>query len=143
MALDGSWVTVMCARKPKIRRKKFIQMIRMDKSTSQKRVTHPNYHIYLAVRLGFSLSRRTKNNYISPLKFCYTTSFSLPKQPQRSRSILQDTFRSRFLELFWQEKTLSYNQRNMVFSYKTCLPFLNHCKYVYQFCAIKWKTSFP
>ena len=47
------------------------------------------------------------------MKFCYNTNFTLPKQSQRSRSILQDGSRS--LRLFWKEKTLSYNRRNTVF----------------------------
>ena len=47
------------------------------------------------------------------MKFCYNTNFTLPKQSQRSRSILPDGSRS--LSLFWKEKTLSYNQRNTVF----------------------------
>ena len=46
------------------------------------------------------------------MKFCYNTNFTLPKQSQRSRSILQDGSRS--LGLFWKEKILSYNRRNMV-----------------------------
>ena len=46
------------------------------------------------------------------MKFCYNTNFTLPKQSQRSRSILQDGSRS--LGLFWKEKTLSYNQRKTV-----------------------------
>ena len=46
------------------------------------------------------------------MKFCNNTSFTLPKQSQRSRSILNDG--SRFLGLFWKEKTPSYNQRNMI-----------------------------
>ena len=46
------------------------------------------------------------------MKFCYNTSFTLPKQSQRSRSVLQD--RSSFLGLFWKGKILSYNQRNTV-----------------------------
>ena len=38
---------------------------------------------YLSViRQGFA------NNYISPMQFCYNTSFTLPRQYQRSRSIL-------------------------------------------------------
>ena len=39
---------------------------------------------------GFPLSRMTANNYTSPMKFCCTCnmSFTLPKQSQRSRSIL-------------------------------------------------------
>ena len=36
------------------------------------------------------------------MKFCYNTNFTLPKQSQRSRSILQDGSRS--LGLFWKEK---------------------------------------
>ena len=47
------------------------------------------YCISLAIRQGyFSLPTMTTNNYISPMKFCYDTSFNLPKQSQRSRSIL-------------------------------------------------------
>ena len=38
------------------------------------------------------------------MKFCYKTKFTLPKQSQRSRSILQDGSRS--LGLFWKEKKL-------------------------------------
>ena len=47
------------------------------------------------------------------MKFCYNTNFTLPKQSQRSRSILQDGSRS--LGLFWKEKTPSYNRRNTVY----------------------------
>ena len=36
------------------------------------------------------------------MKFCYITDFTLPKQSQRSRSVLQDGSRS--LGLFWMEK---------------------------------------
>ena len=46
------------------------------------------------------------------MKFCYSTNFTLPKQSQRSRSILQDGSRS--LGLFKRETTLSYNRRNTV-----------------------------
>ena len=59
--------------------------------------------IYLAIRWGFPLSRVTTNNWISPMKFCLNTSFTLPKQFQRIRS-----------RLFWKEITPSYNLRNMV-----------------------------
>ena len=38
------------------------------------------------------------------MKYCYDTSFTVPKKSQRSR----------FLGLFWKEETLSYNQRNKV-----------------------------
>ena len=44
------------------------------------------------------------------MKFCYNTNFTLPKQSQRSRSVLQDG--SKYLGLFWTEKTTSYKQRN-------------------------------
>ena len=37
------------------------------------------------------------------MKFCYNTNFTLPKQSQGSRSILEDGSRS--LGLFWNEKT--------------------------------------
>ena len=46
------------------------------------------------------------------MKFCYNTNFTLPKQSQRPRSILQDGSRS--LGLFRKEKTPSYNRRNTV-----------------------------
>ena len=40
------------------------------------------------------------------MKFCYNTNFTLPKQSQRSRSVLQDCF--------GRKKTPSYIQRNTV-----------------------------
>ena len=40
------------------------------------------YRIYSAKRQGFLLSRMTANNLISPMKFCYNMSFTLPKQSQ-------------------------------------------------------------
>ena len=46
------------------------------------------------------------------MNFCYNTNFTLPKQSQRSRSVLQDGSRS--VGLFWKEKTPSYNRRNTV-----------------------------
>ena len=48
------------------------------------------------------------------MKFSYNTSFTLPKQSQRSRYILLDG--SRFFGLFWKEKPLPYKQRNTVLS---------------------------
>ena len=36
------------------------------------------YRIYPAIRRGFCSSRMTSNNYISPMKFCYNTNFTLP-----------------------------------------------------------------
>ena len=46
------------------------------------------------------------------MKFCNNTNFTLPKQSQRSRSILED--RSRSLGLFWKENSPSYYRRNTV-----------------------------
>ena len=57
------------------------------------------------------------------MKFCYNTNFTLPKQTQRSRSILQDGSRS--LGLFWKEKTLSYNRRNTVYYFFFFFDLLN------------------
>ena len=39
-------------------------------------------------KTGFSFSRMTTNNKITRKKFCYDTSFTLPKQSQRSRFVL-------------------------------------------------------
>ena len=51
---------------------------------------HRNYYlIYPAIRRGFSPSRMTSNNLINQRKVCYNSSFALPKQPQRSRFVLQ------------------------------------------------------
>ena len=47
------------------------------------------------------------------MKFCNNTNFTLPKQSQRSRSVLEDGSRS--LGLFWKEKSPSYNRRNTVY----------------------------
>ena len=71
------------------------------------------YRIFLAIRRGFRPSKTTSNNLISPMKFCYNTNSTLPKQCQTSRSILQDG--SRTFGLFWKEKTPSYNRRNTVY----------------------------
>ena len=60
------------------------------------------YRIFPAVRRGFRPSRKTSNKLISPMKFCYNTNSTLPKQCQSSRSVLQD--RSRTFGLFWKEK---------------------------------------
>ena len=38
------------------------------------------YRIFPAIRRGFHPSRITSNNLISPMKFCYNTSSTLPKQ---------------------------------------------------------------
>ena len=70
------------------------------------------YRIFPAIRQGFRLSRMTSNNLISPMKFCYNTNSTLPKQCQSSRSVLQDG--SRTFGLFWKEKNPSYNRRNTV-----------------------------
>ena len=71
-----------------------------------------HYRIFPAIRRGFRPSRMTSNNLISPMKFCYYTNSTLPKQCQSSRSVLQDG--SKTFGLFWKEKNLSYNRRNMV-----------------------------
>ena len=61
------------------------------------------YRIFPAIRRGFRPSRMTSNNLISPMKFCYNTNSTLPKQCQSSLSVLQDG--SRTFGLFWKEKT--------------------------------------
>ena len=66
----------------------------------------------------------TSNNLISPMKFCYNTNSTLPKQCQSSRSVLQDG--SRTFGLFWKEKTLSYNRRNTVVPEKKIAEFANN-----------------
>ena len=38
------------------------------------------YRIYPDIRQGFCPYRMTSNKYISPMKFCYKTKFTLPKQ---------------------------------------------------------------
>ena len=53
------------------------------------------------------------------MKFRYNTNFTLPKQSQGSKSVLQDGPRS--LVLFWKEKNLSYNRRNTVLQCQTKL----------------------
>ena len=50
------------------------------------------------------------------MEFCNNTNFTLPKQSQRSISILQDGSRS--LGLSWKEKSLSYNRRNTVIKWQ-------------------------
>ena len=44
--------------------------------------------LLFSYKMGISPSRMTTNNNMSPMKFCYNTSFTLPKQSQRSKSIL-------------------------------------------------------
>ena len=68
------------------------------------------YRIFPAIRRGFRPSRMTSNNLISPMKFCYNTNSTLPKQCQSSRSVDG----SRTFGLFWKEKNPSYNRRNTV-----------------------------
>ena len=67
------------------------------------------YRIYPAIRRGFCAPKITSIKLISPMKFCNNTNFTLPKQSQRSRSVLQDGSRS--LGLFWKEKFPSYNKK--------------------------------
>ena len=74
------------------------------------------------------------------MKFCSNTNFTLPKQSQRSRSVLQD--RSRSMGLFWKEKTLSYNRRNRVNIATKYSMYLFRCTYkaVLQFKGEKQKS---
>ena len=70
------------------------------------------YHIYSAIRWGFSLYRMTTNNLISPMKFCHNMSFTLYNPKDLDPSYMMD------LDL-WncfgrKKKTMSYIQRNMV-----------------------------
>ena len=51
-----------------------------------------NYSIYSAIRRGFSLSRMSTNNQISPMQFCCNMSFILPEQSQRPRSTFLGLF---------------------------------------------------
>ena len=64
------------------------------------------------------------------MKFCCETNSTLPKQCQRSRSILQNG--SRTFGLFWKEKTLSYNRRNTVYLsvLEIITNFFAHYKYL-------------
>ena len=55
------------------------------------------------------------------MKFCLNTSFNLPKQSQKSRSVLQDrnldlSYKTDldFWDCFLEEKKLFYNRRNML-----------------------------
>ena len=99
---------------------KLLCWIMHDADKHQGNRAHNKYRIFLAIRRGFRPSRMTSNNLISPMKFCYNTNSTLPKQCQSSRSVLQDG--SRTFGLFWKEKTPSYNRRNTVpyfFGYKT------------------------
>ena len=59
----------------------------------------------------------TSNNLISPMKFCYNTNSTLPKQCQSSRSVLQDG--SRTFGLFWKEKPRLITEEIRY----TCLPY--------------------
>ena len=51
------------------------------------------------------------------MKFYYNTSFTLPKQSQRSRSILKDG--SRFLELFWKDKKFCLITKEILYTKMT------------------------
>ena len=82
---------------------------------------HVMYRIYPTIRRGFCPSKMTSNNYISPMKFWYNTTFTLLKQSQRSRSISRSIFQdgSRSLGLFWKENNPSYNRRNTVHTFES------------------------
>ena len=71
------------------------------------------------------------------MKFCYNTKFTLSKQSQRSRSILQDGSRS--LGLFWKEKTLSYNRRNTVMCLVAAVIMFHNVSLRY----FNWFETFP
>ena len=55
---------------------------------NEKTAQRNNYRFYSAIRRGFPRSRMSTDNQIRPMQFCCNTRFTLPKQPQRSRSIL-------------------------------------------------------
>ena len=60
------------------------------------------YHIYLAIRQGFPLSRVTTNNLISPMKSCYyKVLFFLNNPKDLKLSYNRDLD---FFLLFWKEK---------------------------------------
>ena len=82
---------------------------------SQNRNSYNNYHTY-SIMMGFSLSRTTTNNLISPMKFCYNTSIipvlpllNNPKDLDPSYKMDLD-----FWECFGRKKTLSYSRRDTV-----------------------------
>ena len=65
------------------------------------------------------------------MKFCYDTSFTLPKQPKRSRSVLYDG--TIFLGSFGRKKKApSYNLRNTVKPLKTLHDFVTVFKKAYK-----------
>ena len=88
------------------------------------------YRTFPARKRGFGLSRISTNNKISPMKFCYDTSFILPKQSQISGSSYKTDLD--FLNCFGKKKTPSYDRRNLVHIF-----FLNECRY-----AIYWYIAF-
>ena len=48
------------------------------------------------------------------MKLCYNTIFTRPKQSQRSKPLLKDG--SRFLGLFWKEKSVLYPKKYSICS---------------------------
>ena len=77
----------------------------MREKSSNSPLTWSSYSLlpYLSsYKTGFCPSTMTSNNLISPMKFRNNTNFTLPKQSQRSRSVLQDGSRS--LGWFWKKK---------------------------------------
>ena len=77
-------------------------------------------HLFCYKTGFYPLWNDIKQLHISPMKFCFDTSFTFPKQSQRSRSILQDG--SRFLELFRMEKSLSKKYGNLQFEFSPVIP---------------------
>ena len=94
------------------------------------------YRIFPAIRRGFRPSRMTSNNLISPMKFCYNTNSTLPKQCQSSRSVLQDG--SRTFGLFWKEKAPSYNRRNTVLHLEISVYVFQECVFC---CTIYFRKN--
>ena len=75
------------------------------------------------------------------MKFCYNTNFTLRKQSQRSRSILQDGSRS--LGLFWKEKKkLCLTTEEIRYSFFRALWRLwRHCMLLKNAVSQQWKTG--
>ena len=72
----------------------------------------------------FCPSRMTSNKRISPMKFCYNTNFTLPKNPKD----LDLSYKTDLdlWDCFGRKKNPSYNQRNTVISLGTEKGTLKH-----------------
>ena len=80
-------------------------------------------------KTGFPLSRMSTNNQISPMQFCCNSSFTLPEQSRRSRSVLKTDLD--FWDCFGRKKTLSYKRRNTVTTdaENVCFTLMFPCAY--------------